>query len=107
MAEALSAKGPSRVIITGLEEKGEICNYLYERGQKPQFVRRTKVGENRSGTGDVFTAILAASLIQGESLLHAVTKAADFIVKAMAYTESLDLPWNHGLAFEEYLTDLS
>ena len=33
-------------------------------------------------------------------------KAADFVGKAMAYTNSLNVPWNYGLCFEEYLTDL-
>ncbi len=42
----------------------------------------------------------------GEGLFSSVKKAADFISKALAYTVELDLPWNYGLAFEEYLTEL-
>ena len=45
-------------------------------------------------------------MINGLPLIDAVKKAAAFITKALAYTEELELPWNHGLAFEEYLTEL-
>ncbi|MBR6710902.1 MAG: bifunctional hydroxymethylpyrimidine kinase/phosphomethylpyrimidine kinase, partial [Selenomonadaceae bacterium] len=65
-----------------------------------------KIGGDRSGTGDAFAAIVAASLLNGESLWDAVKKAADFISKALSYAEELDLPWNYGLPFEEYLTEL-
>ena len=68
--------------------------------------RRKKFGSDRSGTGDVFTAIVSASVVRGEGLEEAVQKAADFICKVMEYTETLDLPHNAGLAFEEYLTTL-
>lgn len=51
-------------------------------------------------------AILTACLIHGENLSKAVQKAANFVGKAMAYTNSLNVPWNYGLCFEEYLTDL-
>ena len=67
---------------------------------------RDKVGGDRSGTGDAFAAIVAGSLINGLSLNEAVGKAADFINKVLEYTVELDLPWNYGLAFEEYLTEL-
>ena len=65
-----------------------------------------RFGSDRSGTGDVFSAIVAGYIVRGEPLAYAVKKAADFISKAMTYTEELDLPHNCGLAFEEFLTEL-
>ena len=58
--------------------------------------------------GVILTGIHAgpASVVRGESLEQAVQKASDFICRVMAYTETLDLPHNAGLAFEEYLTTL-
>lgn len=106
MAEALSFKGPSQVIITGVGEKNTISNYIYERGKEPQIIKTLKIGGNRSGTGDIFAAIISACLVKGEELVPSVKKAADFIVKTLVYTEKLGLPWNYGLAFEEYLTEL-
>lgn len=106
MAEALSGKGPSGVVITGLCAGDEIRNFIYERGKAPEILRVAKIGSDRSGTGDVFSAIVAASLVRGEALPAAVKKAADFISRVLAYTVELDLPTNWGLAFEEYLTEL-
>jgi pyridoxine kinase len=106
MAEDLSSKGPSRVIITGLGGNNTISNYVYERGKESQIIRTLKIGGNRSGTGDIFTAIISACLVKGEPLIPSVRKAVDFIVKTLVYTEKLGLPWNYGLAFEEYLTEL-
>ncbi len=106
MAEALSAAGPAQVVITGLCDGGVIRNFIYERGRAPEILRRRKIGGDRSGTGDAFSAIVAASLVRGETLAAAVAKAADFISRVLEYMEPLDIPWNWGLAFEEYLTEL-
>ena len=106
MAERLSERGPSQVVITGLHRGNSVQNFIYERGCPVQVLEATKIGGDRSGTGDAFAAIVAASLLNGESLRDAVKKAADFISKALSYAEELDLPWNYGLPFEEYLTEL-
>ena len=105
MAEALAARGPKQVVITGLHEGDNIKNFLYEDG-KMAIVRAPKIGGDRSGSGDAFAAIVAASLIRGEELEAAVQKAASFISRCLAYALELDLPWNYGLPFEEYLTEL-
>lgn len=106
MAKALADAGPGRVVLTGLHRGTKVGNFLYEKGKNPQWVLHEKIGSDRSGTGDVFAAIVSASVVKGESLYTSVEKAADFIAKCMVYTESLDLPHNYGLAFEEYLTTL-
>ena len=105
MAEALAARGPQQVVITGLHEGDFIKNFLYEEG-KIAIVRAPKIGGDRSGSGDAFAAIVAASLINGEGLEAAVQKAASFISRCLQYALELALPWNYGLPFEEYLTEL-
>ena len=105
MASALAACGPSQVIITGLSEGDHIRNFIYEAG-RGTVLQVEKVGGDRSGSGDAFMAIVAGSLINGESLDQAAHKAAGFISKCLAYAVELDLPWNYGLPFEEYLREL-
>ena len=105
MAAELAAQGPSQVVITGLSEGEMIENFVYEAG-RGTLLKEKKVGGDRSGSGDAFAAIVAASLVRGASLTDAVKKAADFISKCLAYAVALDLPWNYGLPFEEYLTEL-
>ena len=105
MAAELADRGPSQVVITGLSEGKDIENFIYEAG-RGTMLRERKIGGDRSGSGDAFAAIVIASLVKGESLTDAVKKAADFISKCLKYAVELDLPWNYGLPFEEYLTEL-
>lgn len=107
MVEELSRRGPGQVVITGLHEGEEtIKNVIYERGKGTEILRVKKIGGDRSGAGDAFSAIVAGNLVKGENLSTAVQKAAIFISKLMKYAVKLDLPWNYGLPFEEYLTQL-
>lgn len=106
MAKALSDKGPSQVVITGLHDDKGIKNFIYERGGVVKNFIEPKIGGDRSGTGDAFAAIVAGSLVNGLLLEEAVEKAASFITKVLRYTVELDLPWNYGLPFEEFLTEL-
>ena len=105
MASELASQGPSQVIITGLHGEDSLRNFIYEAG-RGKVLTVEKVGGDRSGTGDAFAAIVAGSLINGESLEDAAVKAAEFIKKCLGYAVKLDLPWNYGLPFEEYLREL-
>lgn len=108
MAQAIATKGVKQIVITGLvnETDDKVYNYIYEQGKNPCMQENNRIPEEYSGTGDAFVAILTACLVREEALPKAVQKAADFVGKAMAYTNSLNVPWNYGLCFEEYLTDL-
>ena len=111
MAANIAAKTRSgRVIITGvtldIDDGSNIANFIFDRGQI-NIVTSRRLGGDRSGTGDAFFAVAAASWLNGETLLDATRKAADFITKCIAYAEKLNLPWNWGLPFEEFLTDIN
>ena len=110
MAANIAAKTRGgRVIITGVtldtDDGSNIANLIYDGG-KINFVSSTKLGGDRSGTGDAFFAVAAASWLNGETLTDSTRKAADFVAKCIAHAERLNLPWNWGLPFEEFLTDL-
>lgn len=106
IAQQLSVKGPKKIVITGLQKNNKIINFIYEKGQESKVIESDKIGEDRSGTGDIFSAIVSASLINGNHFYDAVEKAVHFINKAIAYTVELQTPLNYGLCFEEYLVDL-
>ena len=82
-----------------------ISNFVYDRG-RVNLVTVKRLGIDRSGTGDAFFAVLAGALLNGETLVDSARKAADFVSKCIEYAEKLELPWNHGLPFEEFLTEL-
>ena len=107
MADELARRGPSQIVITGLSDQSGryIRNYVYEAG-RGRILEVEKVGGDRSGSGDAFAAIVAASLVKGEPLYDSVQKAATFISRCLTYACELNLPWNYGLPFEQYLTEL-
>ena len=106
MAAAIAAMGPRTVIITGLHADENVRTYLYADGCGRSF-DNPKVGRDRSGAGDAFSAIIAAALVRGIPLAEGVSRAADFIGHCLAYAEELDLPWNYGLPFEEFMGELT
>ena len=110
MAANISAKTRGgRVVITGVtldaDDGSHITNFVYDCG-KISTVTVEKLGSDRSGTGDAFFAIVAASIMNGKNLTAAVEKAADFVTKCIKHAEKLNLAWNYGLPFEEFLTEL-
>ena len=110
MAANISAKmRGGKVIITGLtmdfDDGSSIANFIYDEG-KIDLIASKKIGFDRSGTGDVFFAVAAASFLNGENLTISARKAANFVTKCIKRAEELSLPWNFGLPFEYFLTDL-
>ncbi len=106
LCEKLSIQGPSKIVITGLQRNGYIENYIYESNKPHKVIKVEKIGEDRSGTGDVFSSIVSACVVKGEDFAASVEKATDFISKALKFTNELNLPTNYGVCFEEFLTEL-
>ena len=106
MAAAIAAMGPHDVIITGLHAGDRVRTYLYAEGHGYAF-DNAKVGRDRSGSGDAFAAIVAAALVRGIPIEEGARRAAAFIGHCLAYAEELDLPWNYGLPFEEFMSELT
>ena len=102
----LSAIGPQNIVISGLEREGCFINYVYESGKEPQIICEAKVGTSRAGTGDVFSSIIAADVVNGKSLIDAVSHASAFISKALKHTVELNIPETDGICFEEFLKEI-
>ncbi len=103
LAETISTMGPEKVVITGIEQGGFLANFCYERGQEGRMRKVHRVGEQRSGTGDIFAAIIAADAVNGVPFYDSVRKASLFIKKAIERSIALDLPLTDGVCFEEVL----
>lgn len=103
MAEELLEIGPRQVVITGVNEGSFLVNVIAERGREITFQKMKRVGCERPGTGDIFSAITAAAILQGEELPAAVRKAAGFVKACILKSEELDIPVNNGVCLEEML----
>lgn len=102
----LSAAGPDRIVISGIERGKYLENFVYESGKEPQIISVPKEGPCRAGTGDVFSSIIIADMVHGKELAAAVKHASSFISKALRHTVELDLPLTDGICFEEYLSEI-
>lgn len=106
MTEELAEKGPEKIVVTGIVQKEFIANFCYERGKSPKILRCHRVGTQRSGTGDVFSSIIAADAINQVPFDKSVKKASNFIKKCILKSIEMDIPVTDGVCFEELLQTL-
>lgn len=102
----LSSMGPKKIVVSGIESGDDLENFIYEAGKPAQIVKEHKVGPCRSGTGDVFSSIIAADAVNGAEFADSVRHASSFIAKVLRRTVELGLPKTDGICFEEFLTEI-
>lgn len=105
----VSDMGAKRVVITGIPRGEELCNLCYDAtGERPvtSVVNTHKVGTSRSGTGDIFAAIIVADAVNGVPFERSVRKAADFIRQCILKSIEMEIPVTDGVPFEEVLYKL-
>ena len=97
------------VVITGVPEAaGAVGNLIVdETHPEGTVVSSRRVSHNFAGTGDVFSAVLCGSLLQGQTAVDAVRRAADFVYTALVCTASLQAPEQDGVVFEPFLPALA
>lgn len=106
LCKKLSDMGPKKIVISGLDRGDDLENFVYERDKQAISVYCHKVGPCRSGTGDVFSSIIAADAVNGKDFMWSVHHASDFITKVLKRTVELGLPKTDGLCFEELLSEI-
>ncbi|RHS91372.1 pyridoxamine kinase [Erysipelatoclostridium sp. AM42-17] len=105
MCQKLSKMGPQLIVVTGISHGQKILNFVYDHGQYYR-VEVDRIGEDRSGTGDVYSAIIAGRYLQGCSFLQCIKQAAAFASKCIAYSKSIEAHPHLGLCFEPFLKEL-
>ena len=106
LCDKLSAIGPKRIVISGLEFENDLANFVYESGKSAHMIYEHKIGICRAGTGDVFSSIIIADMVNGKNLDEAVSHASAFIAKTLEYTVERDIPITDGICFEEFLKEI-
>ena len=105
MCQKLSQMGPQYIVVTGISVDDQILNFIYDHGHiEILYVKR--MGEDRSGTGDVISAVIAGSYLKGDSFLEAVRKSTDFASKCIQHSVDIDAHPHMGLCFEPLLKEL-
>ena len=106
IASGLCKRGPSRVVITGINLGSMIGNMCFEKKGKTEratIIRKKIAGKSRPGTGDLFSGIIAADAVLKNDFISSVKKASDFTAKCIAKSDELNIPVNDGVCFEEFM----
>jgi pyridoxine kinase len=106
LCSKLADMGPKKILISGLERGDSLENFVFEKGKDAEVIMEHKVGPFRSGTGDVFSSIIAADAVKGKEFGDSIRHASSFIAKVLRRTVELDLPKTDGICFEEFLTEI-
>ena len=106
LALKLSGEGKRKVVITGIYMGDYIGNYVYEKNKVDIMIKNNIVGEERSGTGDIFSSIIIADAVNGIDLKTSVERAAGFIGKCIEKSIEMNIPKTDGVCFEELLHEL-
>lgn len=106
MCKTLSSLGPKKIVISGINTNGIFGNYIYQTEKGGKLLPYEKIGESRSGTGDIFSAIIAADAVNGVDFERSIVHAADFIVKTIRKTIEYGASEAEGICFEHYLDEI-
>lgn len=103
LAEKLLAMGPEKAVITGISQGQYLANYVCRKGTEPVLFRNRRVGTERCGTGDLFSAIIAADAVNGVPFAQSVKKASSFIGRCMRKSMEMGIEDKNGVCFEEII----
>lgn len=103
LSRGLTDMGPEKIVITGIKKGQYLANYVFVRGSEPLILRNRKAGRECCGTGDLFSAVIAADAVNGVPFAESVKKAAVFIKKCMEKSIEMGIEDKNGVCFEEIL----
>lgn len=107
MAMMLQMMGAKSVVITGVREGSFYTNVVLEQGSRePSYVKVKSAGNQRPGTGDVFSSVLSGAVLNQKSLKEATETAAKFVRDCITKSDELEIPHSNGVCFEEILGKL-
>lgn len=108
LLERLFALGSKTVVLTGLTKEDDLSieTIVAEQGDAPVRIKNRKLPCSRPGTGDVFAAVFAGNILNGQSALQAAQKAGAFVSRCLQEAMEEQTPSNEGVPFELVLDAL-
>lgn len=108
LAQQVAQLGCKTVILTGVPQQQTIGVIAYDAVKKAFYQQFTpKYPYHFFGTGDLFAAIVTASLLQGLSLSNAIDLACHTLEQCIQQTLAQGRDLKYGLAFETQLDHLT
>lgn len=108
MARNLMGRGPKTVLVTGIRflesaQGIEKVGNLSVTENESRLSVFPYVGGSYSGTGDLFTSVIAAGIARGDRIEDSMELAGDFIEHAIIDSVKENVPRNDGVNYEQYL----
>lgn len=97
------ATGCNHLILTGVERNHLIGAACYN-DKRIEFIYREKLPKSYHGTGDTFTSIFTANILNGKEMVKSIENACDFVGECIKQTIS-DEEHKYGVHFERVLKD--
>jgi pyridoxine kinase len=97
--------GAKNVVLTGVKEQHTISNFVYDGNVFKKYSSKL-LPTYFSGTGDVFSSIVASDITKGKSIFESVEFATNYIHKVTEYSQQVGLTWGEGICIEKYIKDL-
>lgn len=97
------------VVVTGIIRKNAEKQYignLAVSSDESHYIENVYTGKGFSGTGDLFASVLSGSLVKGLSIRKAMEKATYFLQEAIEEASAQQIPPEHGIYYEKYLSRL-
>ena len=107
IAERLRNEGAKNIVITGITHGDMISDFISREDGKSVLYSHKCSGAAHAGTGDVFASIIAANSVNGVDFESSVKMAADFVSRAVELSDSMNIPYQDGVCFEELIGELS
>ena len=107
LLERLKQYPANQIVISGISSEDFLINLIYDQAMGTTIQKQRKAGKERSGTGDVFAAIIASNAVRGVPFEESVTMAGQFVREAIIFTEENNIPSTDGVYFEPLLGKLS
>ena len=106
LAYNIAQMGPKKVIITGLTViKGKISVLCYDKENDEYIYNEENIcKKSYHGTGDIFSSVLIAHILNGDSINDAIKKSMIFVIDAINKTMDDD-SHNYGVKFEQVLNE--
>lgn len=108
-AKKVAGENTKQIIVTGIIKEDKIYNYVIDFENKDQVFKACVPFNNMmySGTGDIFSSIIAGCVAKGKTPQFATKFATEFIYKAVDYTKKFKTNENDGVMFEKFIKELT
>jgi len=107
LLDCLKKYPAEQIVVSGISSEDCLVNLIYDSIHGTTIQKQKKAGNERSGTGDVFAAIIASNAVNDVPFEESVTMASRFIREAIIFTEENNIPSTDGVYFEPLLGKLA